>query len=89
MDLDLSGVLQLLFDLLGDIPGQQDHLILRDLVGLDHDADLAAGLDRKGFLHSGEGRGDLLQLFQPLDIVFQVLPPGTGPGGGDGVGRLD
>ena len=60
VDLDLAGVLQLVLDLLGDIAGQQDHLILADDLGLDHDADLAAGLDGEGLLNAVEGRGDLL-----------------------------
>ena len=75
--------------LTGDLPGQEHHLVLADLVGLDHDADLPARLDGKGLFHAGEGGGDLLQLLQALDIVLQVLPPGAGPGGGDGVGRLN
>ena len=42
IDLDLAGVGQLVLDLLGDVAREQHHLILRDLLGLDHDADLAA-----------------------------------------------
>ena len=87
--LDLTGVLQFFLDLLGDIPGQQHHLVLADLVGSHHDADLSARLDGEGLLHTGEGGGDFLQLLQTLDIVLQVLAPGAGAGGGDSVGGLD
>ena len=44
-DLDLAGVGEFVFNLLGDVSREQDHLVLADLVGLDHDADFAAGLD--------------------------------------------
>ena len=55
IDLDLSGVFQLVLDLLGDLPGQQHHTVLADLLRLDHDADLPAGLDGVGLIHAGEG----------------------------------
>ena len=89
MDLDLAGIFQFVFNAVGQLPGQDDHLVLADLLGFDHDPDLAAGLDGVGLLHAGIAAGDLLQLLQTLDIVLQVLTAGTGPGGGNGVGRLD
>ena len=89
IDLDLTGVGQLVLDLLGDVAREQHHLILRDLLGLDHDADLAAGLNGKAVGDAGEALGDFLELFQTLDIVFDVLAPGAGARSGDGVGRLD
>ena len=70
VDLDLTGVFQLAYDLLGDLPGQQDHVVLGDVLGLDHDADFAAGLDGKGLVHTVEGRGQLFQLFQTADVVL-------------------
>ena len=45
MDLDLTGIGKLGFDLLGDVAGEQDDLDLADLFGLDHDADLASRLN--------------------------------------------
>ena len=45
MDLDLTGIFHLFLNLLGQVPGQNDHLVLADLLGLHHDTDLAAGLD--------------------------------------------
>ena len=88
MDLDLAGVLQLVLNALGQLPGQDHHLVLAHLLGLDHHADLPARLNGVGLLHAGIGTGDFLQLLQTLDIVLQILPPGTGPGSGDGIGRL-
>ena len=35
MDLDLTGIFQLILDLFGDLPGKQDHLVLTDHLGLD------------------------------------------------------
>ena len=37
IDLDLAGVFQLGLDLLGNVPGQEDHIVLGDHLGLDHD----------------------------------------------------
>ena len=62
VNLDLTGVGELLLDLLGDIPGQQDHLVLANLFGLDHDADLAACLNGVGALDAGEGLGNLFNI---------------------------
>ena len=78
VDLDLTGVLHFLLDLLGQVPGQDDHLVLADLLGPHHDPHLAAGLDGIGLIHAGIGAGDGLQLLQTLDVVLQVLPPGAG-----------
>ena len=89
IDLDLTGVGQLVLDLLGDVAREQHHLILRDLLGLDHDADLAAGLNGKAVGDAGEALGDFLELFETLDIVLDVLAPGAGARGGDGIGRLN
>ena len=43
-DLDLAGVIQLVLDLFGNLAGQQDDLIITNLIRLDQDADLAACL---------------------------------------------
>ena len=75
MNLDLAGIGELGLDLLGDVPCQQDHLILADLLGLDHDAYLAAGLNCIGACDTGEALGNFLKLFKTLDIVFDILAP--------------
>ena len=68
VDLDLAGIIEGILDLLGDLAGQQDDLIIADDIGLDHDADFAAGLNGKGLLHALKAGRDLLQIFQTLDI---------------------
>ena len=73
MNLDLTGVGQLSLDLLGDVAGQQDHLVLTDLLGLDHDADLAARLNGVAAGDAGEALGDFLKLLKTLDVVLDVL----------------
>ena len=54
VNLYLTRVSQLVLDLLCDVAGKQNHLILADLFGLDHDADLAAGLNRVGACDAGD-----------------------------------
>lgn len=65
VDLDLSGVFELGLDLLGKIMRKQDHVVLADLFGLDHDANLAAGLNGVGLFDAREGAGELFELFEP------------------------
>ncbi len=88
MDLDLTGVGQLVLDLLGDVAREQHHLILRDLLGLDHDANLAAGLNGIAVGDAGKALGDFLKLFKTLDVVLDILATRTGARGGDSVRRL-
>ena len=88
MDLDLTGILELALDALGQLAGEDDHIVLAHLLGLDHHADLAARLNGVGGLDAGVGAGDLLELFEALDVVLDVLAAGAGTGGGDGVGGL-
>ena len=54
VDLDLAGVIQRVLDLLCDLAGQQDDLIVADDIGLDHDAHFAACLNGKGLLDALE-----------------------------------
>ena len=89
VDLDLTGVSQLLFDLLCDIARQEHHLILGYLLGLDHNAYLASGLDGVAAGDTGEALGYLLKLFKALDVVFDILAACAGAGGGDSVGCLN
>ena len=89
VDLDLAGIIEGILDLLGDLAGQQDDLIIADDIGLDHDADFAAGLNGKGLLHALKAGRDLLQIFQTLDIALHVLAAGTGTCGADGIAGLN
>ena len=47
-----------------------------------------SGLDGVAACDAGEAAGDLLKLLKALDVVFDVLAPGAGAGGGDGVRGL-
>ena len=78
VDLDLSGIFELGLDLLGKIMRKQDHVVLADLFGLDHDADLAAGLNGVGLFDAREGAGELFELFEPADVVLDVFTARTG-----------
>src|SRR4030042_593153 len=88
-DLDLAGVIELVLDLRGRLLGQERGPVVGDLLGLDDDADLPAGLQGEGLLDAFERRGDLLELLQPLDVRLEELAPGPGPGGRERVGGLD
>ena len=89
MHFDGAGVFQLVLNPFDDLVGQERHLLVFDLFRLDDNPDLAAGLDGVALFDAIEGRGNLLQLFQPLDVVLEVFPSGAGAGRRDGVGRLD
>ena len=52
VDLDLSGVFELGFDLLYDVARHEYHLLIVDLIGLDHDPDLSARLNRERFFNA-------------------------------------
>ena len=88
IDLDLSGILQFLFDLLGDISCHEDHALVGNLFGFDHDAHLTARLDRIGFVNAGEAAGNFFQLLQTLDEVFNVFSARARSCCRDGVCRL-
>ena len=76
MNLDLTGVGKLLLDLLGDIPCQKNHLVFADILGLDHDAYLAAGLNGVAVGNAGEALRDFLKLLKTLDVVLDILAAG-------------
>ena len=80
IDLDLAGIFQLALDLLCDLSGEENHFVFGNLIGLDHDSDLAAGLDSVGAFNTVEGVGELFELFKTLDVVFDVFAACTGTG---------
>src|SRR5215213_10322650 len=87
-DLDLPGVLELLLDPLGHVAGQDLGGDVVDVLGLDHDPDLAAGLHGEHLVDPGVAAGDLLEALQALDVGLEGLAAGAGPAAGDGVGGL-
>ena len=89
MHLDLTGIIHLALDPGCDLVREDRHLVVRDLLGLDHDADLAARLNGKGLLDAGEVVCQLLELLQTLDVILEVLAPCARTRRRNGVGRLD
>src|SRR4029079_2116060 len=77
-DLDLARVGELGLEAARDVARQPDRLLVGDLLGVDDDADLAAGLDRERLLHALEARRDLLELLEPLDVGLEDLATGAG-----------
>src|SRR5258707_10678071 len=74
-DANLAGIRELGLDLLRDVLRQPERLLVGELVAVDDDAHLAAGLDGEGLLHALERRGDLFELLEPLDIGLEDLAP--------------
>jgi hypothetical protein len=67
-DLDLTGVLQIGFDLLGHVPCKEGALIIVQPVWLDDDADFTTCLNCEGLLDSFEPVGDAFECFESLDV---------------------
>src|SRR2546428_4750227 len=88
-DFDLAGVLQRVLDLLRDIARESRGLKVVELFGLDHDADLAARLDRERLLDTREAVRHALELLQSLDVVRDDLAPSARARSADGVGGRD
>src|SRR6056297_413485 len=87
--LHLARVLHVLLDATGDVAREEDGAGVVDLVGLDDDADLAAGLDGVALLDAGEARGDRLERLEALEVDLERLAAGSRTGGADGVGGVD
>src|SRR3989338_4487905 len=64
--LDLAGVLELVLDAPGDVLRQPDGFLVADALALDHDANLASGLEREGLGDPFERVGDALELLEAL-----------------------
>ena len=89
VDLDLSRIFQLIFNALGDLAGEHIGALVGDVLRLDHDAHLAAGLNRERLFHAREAVGNLLQLFETTDVVLDALAARTRTSRGNRVGRLN
>ena len=84
----MSGIFQLVLDLLADLTGKRDHALVLDDLGLDHDAYLTACLNGVAVVNTREGGSDLLQLLETLDVIFDVLASCAGTRCGKSVGCL-
>src|SRR6266540_4412247 len=78
-DLDLPRVLELLLDPLGHVAGEHLGGDVVDVLGSDHDPDLAAGLHGEDLVHARVADRDLLQTLEPLDIGLERLAARAGP----------
>ena len=84
-DLDLTRILHIVLDLLGNLTGKFNNAQVVHLVRLDDDAYLAPGLNGVGFFHAGEGLGNVFQRRHTLDVGFEGLTAGPRSGAGDGI----
>src|SRR5438552_8034262 len=85
--LDLARVLELVFDLAGDLVREQDRLVVVDLLRLHDPPDLATGLERVDLLDAAVVAGQLLEGLEALDVVLEALAASAGTRGRDRVGR--
>src|SRR5712692_7713774 len=74
-DLDLPRVLEVAFDLAGDLLGELARLAVVDRGGCDDDPHLPPRLDGEHLLHAGELPRQLLELREPLDVRLERLAP--------------
>src|SRR5512138_3245892 len=87
--LDLPGILELALDAARDVGRERHRARVVDVLGLDHDPDLASRLDGVGLLHPREAVGDLLERLEPLHVVLDALAPRSRAGARDRVGGHD
>jgi len=88
-DADLAWVLEVFFDLLGDVAGKSHGAKVVDFAWVDDDADFASGLDGEGLSDAFEGGGDFFKAAEAFDVAFDGFAPRAGSSAGDGVGHLD
>src|SRR2546421_3899767 len=72
-DLDLSRVIEVFFNFMGDIAGQAIRGKLVNFFRFNDDTNLAASLDSKGFFHAGERVRGTLKRLPALDIPVDGL----------------
>ena len=71
---------QVITDFLGYLEGQHMGLCIVHVIRPDHDADLTTRVDGIGVCNAAEGSGQFFQFNHPFDVVFGIIPSGTGPG---------
>src|SRR5699024_3906594 len=89
IDLDLSWIFQFSFDLVDDVAGNNCHLIVSNHFWTNHNANFTSSLYSKTFFNALKGVCNFLQLFQTLDIVFQVFTSCTRSCSADSICRLN
>ena len=88
-DADLAGVGKLGFDLARDAAGEGEGGFVSNFIGLDEDAQFAAGLHGETFFHACKREADFFQVFHALDVGGHRLGARAGAAGADGVGGAD
>src|SRR5260370_8953295 len=78
-DLDLSRVLEVAFDLAGDLLGELARLAVVDRGGRDDDPHLPPRLDGKHLLHARKRPPHLPDLGEPFTVRFKPPPPRPPP----------
>ena len=76
--LDLAGILEIVFDPLGDILRQPDGAQVVHIVRLNQNPDLAAGLDGIGLRYAGERVADIFQRLDAAYVGLQRFTPRPG-----------
>ena len=64
MHLNLTGIIEVALDFFHNIACNDGHLVIRDDIRLEHDADFTARLNRKTLIHAVKRVGDLLKLLK-------------------------
>ena len=88
-DAHLTGIFHLFLDLMSNVVSENRGLSVRDLVGLNHDMNLAAGLHSIGTLNTLMSIGDLFKLLKTLDVVFSRLTTSARTRRRNGIGGLN
>src|SRR3954464_2323361 len=87
--LDLPRILELLLDLACDLVRQQDRAVVVEGAGVEHDADLPAGLHRVDLVDALVACRDVLEVAQALDVLLERLAAGARARARERIGGLD
>src|SRR5439155_19371959 len=87
-DLDLARILELVLDAPRDVLREPDGFFIGDLLAFDHDADLAARLQRERLRDALERVSDAFELLEPPHIRLEDVASSAGPRRGHGVRGL-
>ena len=88
-DLDLTRILHFVLDALDDLLRKDERAGIVDVLGLNHDANLAARLNGEALFNALERIGDFLELLEALDVVFDGFAARAGTGGGNRIRGLN
>ena len=88
INLDLSGIVKLVFNFVCNISCNDNHLVVADNLGFNNDTYLTTCLNSERVFNTAKGIGDFLKFFKTLDIAFDIFSSGTGTGSRNSVGSL-